>query len=59
MFGSLSVADAPSSTTEARSGEFVLASWKQLIDDGRMQPAGLAEVERARTDGRWAAAAPP
>lgn len=27
-----------------------------LIDSGRMQPAGLAEVERARADGRWDAA---
>ncbi|PPF90235.1 hypothetical protein C5B96_00055 [Subtercola sp. Z020] len=24
-----------------------------LIDSGRMQPAGLAEIERARADGRW------
>jgi uncharacterized protein YdeI (YjbR/CyaY-like superfamily) len=31
-----------------------------LIDAGRMRPAGLAEVERARADGRWDAAyAPP
>ncbi len=28
----------------------------KLIADGLMQPAGLAEVERARADGRWAAA---
>lgn len=28
----------------------------KLIDDGRMQPAGLAEVERAKADGRWEAA---
>lgn len=27
-----------------------------LIDAGRMEPAGLREVERARADGRWAAA---
>jgi uncharacterized protein YdeI (YjbR/CyaY-like superfamily) len=27
-----------------------------LIRAGKMQPAGLAEVERARQDGRWAAA---
>jgi uncharacterized protein YdeI (YjbR/CyaY-like superfamily) len=26
---------------------------EQLITDGRMQPAGLAEVERAKADGRW------
>jgi uncharacterized protein YdeI (YjbR/CyaY-like superfamily) len=29
---------------------------EQLIADGRMRPAGLAEVERARADGRWEAA---
>lgn len=27
-----------------------------LIEQGRVQPAGLAEVERAKTDGRWQAA---
>ena len=27
-----------------------------LIRDGRMQPAGLAAIERAKSDGRWAAA---
>jgi uncharacterized protein YdeI (YjbR/CyaY-like superfamily) len=27
-----------------------------LIEQGRMRPAGLAEVERARQDGRWDAA---
>jgi uncharacterized protein YdeI (YjbR/CyaY-like superfamily) len=27
-----------------------------LIKAGRMRPAGLAEVERAKADGRWAAA---
>ena len=25
----------------------------KLIEDGRMTEAGLAEVERARQDGRW------
>jgi len=31
-----------------------------LIESGRMQPAGLAEVSRAQADGRWEAAyAPP
>lgn len=29
---------------------------QQLITAGRMQPAGLAEIERARADGRWQAA---
>ena len=28
----------------------------QLIADGRMRPAGLAEVDRAKADGRWDAA---
>jgi uncharacterized protein YdeI (YjbR/CyaY-like superfamily) len=27
-----------------------------LMEDGRMRPSGLAEVERAKADGRWAAA---
>ncbi|TMF02686.1 MAG: hypothetical protein E6I39_00495 [Chloroflexi bacterium] len=29
---------------------------ERLITEGLMQPAGLAEVERAKADGRWAAA---
>ena len=29
---------------------------EQLVIAGRMQPAGLAEIERARADGRWDAA---
>ena len=29
---------------------------ERLMADGRMRPAGLAEVERAKADGRWAAA---
>lgn len=29
---------------------------ERLIDEGRMRSAGLAEVERARADGRWEAA---
>ena len=28
----------------------------RLVREGRMQPAGLAEVERAKSDGRWEAA---
>lgn len=28
----------------------------RLIDEGRMRPGGLAEIERARADGRWDAA---
>jgi uncharacterized protein YdeI (YjbR/CyaY-like superfamily) len=30
----------------------------KLIKEGRMRPAGLAEVERAKADGRWDAAYP-
>jgi uncharacterized protein YdeI (YjbR/CyaY-like superfamily) len=29
---------------------------ERLIDEGRMRPAGLSEVERAKADGRWEAA---
>ena len=29
---------------------------ERLTGEGRMRPAGLAEVERAKADGRWAAA---
>ena len=29
---------------------------ERLISHGRMRPSGLAEVERAKTDGRWEAA---
>ncbi len=29
---------------------------ERLVAEGRLQPAGLAEVERARADGRWDAA---
>ncbi len=32
------------------------AKAEQLIGEGRMQPAGLREIERARADGRWDAA---
>jgi uncharacterized protein YdeI (YjbR/CyaY-like superfamily) len=31
---------------------------ERLIAEGRMHPAGLAEVERAKADGRWQAAYP-
>jgi uncharacterized protein YdeI (YjbR/CyaY-like superfamily) len=27
-----------------------------LLDQGRMRPAGLVQVERAKADGRWQAA---
>lgn len=29
---------------------------ERLIEAGRMEPAGLAEIERAKADGRWSAA---
>lgn len=32
------------------------ASALKYIEDGRMQPSGLAKIERARADGRWDAA---
>ena len=32
---------------------------RKLIEEGRMRPAGLREVERARADGRWDAAYDP
>jgi uncharacterized protein YdeI (YjbR/CyaY-like superfamily) len=32
------------------------AKAESLIESGRMQPAGMAEVERAKADGRWDAA---
>src|SRR5205809_1430753 len=31
---------------------------ERLLAEGRMHPAGIAEMERARADGRWAAAYP-
>ena len=31
----------------------------ELIEQGRMRPAGLREVERAKADGRWEAAYEP
>lgn len=34
-------------------------SAKRLIDDGRMQPAGAAQVQAAQDDGRWDAAYEP
>ena len=32
---------------------------ERLVATGRMRPAGLAEIERARSDGRWEAAYEP
>ena len=47
MGGFETVSDAPSSTVGA-AGELVLASWKQLIDDGRMQDGDEAMRATAR-----------
>lgn len=35
------------------------AAAEKLIESGAMRPAGLAQVEAARADGRWDAAYPP
>lgn len=40
----------------SRWSEINRAKAEQLIAAGRMRPAGLAEVKRARADGRWDAA---
>lgn len=44
----------PRSPWSARNVDLVT----RLIGEGRMHPAGMAEVERARADGRWDAAYP-
>lgn len=33
-----------------------VANAERLVAEGRMQPSGLAEIERAKADGRWASA---
>jgi uncharacterized protein YdeI (YjbR/CyaY-like superfamily) len=43
---------AKRSTWSTRNRERAVA----LIESGRMKPAGLMEIERAKRDGRWAAA---
>jgi uncharacterized protein YdeI (YjbR/CyaY-like superfamily) len=35
------------------------ATAQRLVEEGRMQQAGLAEIERAKADGRWDAAYAP
>jgi uncharacterized protein YdeI (YjbR/CyaY-like superfamily) len=44
--------------SKSRWSQISRATAERLIDAGRMQPAGLAAVEAARADGRWAAAYP-
>jgi uncharacterized protein YdeI (YjbR/CyaY-like superfamily) len=40
----------------SRWSQVNVAKVEKLIAAGRMQPSGLAEVEAAKADGRWAAA---
>ena len=40
-------------------GKINVGRAERLIAEGRMRPAGLAEVERAKADGRWAQAYDP
>lgn len=40
----------------SRWSEVNVARVERLTSEGRMRPAGIAEVERAKTDGRWDAA---
>ena len=44
---------------QSRWSQVNVAKAEELIAAGRMRPAGLAEVEAAKTDGRWAAAYEP
>ncbi|HKA07760.1 MAG TPA: YdeI/OmpD-associated family protein [Gemmataceae bacterium] len=43
----------------SRWSQVNVAKVEQLLAAGRMRPSGLAEVEAARADGRWAAAYEP
>jgi uncharacterized protein YdeI (YjbR/CyaY-like superfamily) len=43
----------------SRWSQVNVAKVEELIAAGRMRPSGLAEVEAAKGDGRWAAAYPP
>jgi uncharacterized protein YdeI (YjbR/CyaY-like superfamily) len=43
-------------TSRSRWSKRNRARAEQLIEAGEMAPAGLAEIERARADGRWEAA---
>jgi uncharacterized protein YdeI (YjbR/CyaY-like superfamily) len=46
-------------TPRSKWSQINCAKAQQLIDAGRMRPAGLAQVEAARADGRWDAAYAP
>lgn len=43
-------------TRRSRWSQINRAKAQTLIEQGRMRPPGLAEIERARADGRWEAA---
>ena len=43
-------------TSKSRWSKINRAKALELIDEGKMRPAGLREVERAKADGRWEAA---
>jgi uncharacterized protein YdeI (YjbR/CyaY-like superfamily) len=43
-------------TKRSKWSKINVAKAEELIAGGRMRPQGLAEVERAKADGRWAAA---
>ena len=43
-------------TSKSRWSKINRAKALDLIDNGKMKPAGLREVERAKADGRWEAA---
>lgn len=43
-------------TARSKWSKINRARVEQLIAEGSMQPAGLGEIERAKSDGRWAAA---
>ena len=45
-------------TQRSRWSQINRESAERLIAEGRMQPAGLRQIEAARSDGRWAAAYP-
>jgi len=46
-------------TSKSRWSKINVAKVEKLIAAGRMAPSGLREVERAKADGRWAAAYDP
>jgi uncharacterized protein YdeI (YjbR/CyaY-like superfamily) len=46
-------------TKRSRWSQINVEKATKLIDEGRMRPAGLAAVEAAQADGRWADAYPP